>query len=41
MCVFIFLSDSIVADKFAADANTKVVDNNHIEKGWMGLDIGK
>ncbi|MEP6951352.1 MAG: phosphoglycerate kinase, partial [Ginsengibacter sp.] len=33
-------ADSIVADKFAADANTKVVDNNHIEKGWMGLDIG-
>jgi phosphoglycerate kinase len=32
--------DSIVADKFAADANTRVVDNNHIEKGWMGLDIG-
>ncbi|MEP6928075.1 MAG: phosphoglycerate kinase, partial [Ginsengibacter sp.] len=32
--------DSIVADKFAADANTKVVDNNHIDKGWMGLDIG-
>jgi phosphoglycerate kinase len=39
--VVIYLpADSIVADKFAADANTKVVDNNHIEKGWMGLDIG-
>ena len=34
-------ADSIVADKFAADANTKAVDNNHIETGWMGLDIGK
>lgn len=32
--------DSIVADKFAADANTKEVDNQHIETGWMGLDIG-
>lgn len=32
--------DSVVADKFAADANTKVLDNDDIEKGWMGLDIG-
>jgi len=32
--------DSIVADKFAADANAKVCDNKHIEQGWMGLDIG-
>jgi phosphoglycerate kinase len=32
--------DSIVADKFAADANTQTVDNDHIEIGWMGLDIG-
>lgn len=32
--------DSLVADKFAADANTKPVDNNNIEVGWMGLDIG-
>jgi phosphoglycerate kinase len=32
--------DSTVADKFAADANTKAVDNNNIEVGWMGLDIG-
>lgn len=32
--------DSIVADKFAADANTKVADNDSIEPGWMGLDIG-
>ncbi|MBK7884384.1 MAG: phosphoglycerate kinase [Chitinophagaceae bacterium] len=32
--------DSIVADKFAADANTKAVESNHIDKGWMGLDIG-
>lgn len=32
--------DSIVADKFAADANTKEVENGKIENGWMGLDIG-
>ena len=32
--------DSVVADKFAADANSKVCDNKHIEQGWMGLDIG-
>jgi len=34
-------ADSVVADKFAEDANTKMVDNDHIEKGWMGLDIGE
>ncbi len=33
-------ADSVVADKFANDAETKTVDNNHIGKGWMGLDIG-
>ena len=39
--VVIYLpEDSVVADKFAADANTKVVNNDHIETGWMGLDIG-
>lgn len=32
--------DSIIADKFAADANTEVSDNNEIPDGWMGLDIG-
>lgn len=32
--------DAVMADKFAADANTKVVDNEDIEPGWMGLDIG-
>ena len=39
--VKIFLpADSTVADKFAADANTRELDNDHIEPGWMGLDIG-
>ena len=32
--------DSIIADKFDNDANTKVAQNNMIEEGWMGLDIG-
>ncbi len=32
--------DSIIADKFAPDANTKVSDNISIPDGWMGLDIG-
>jgi phosphoglycerate kinase len=38
--VFLLPVDSVVADKFSEDADTKIVDNNHIEKGWMGLDIG-
>ena len=33
-------SDSIVADKFAADANFKNVLSHEIPDGWMGLDIG-
>ncbi|KRY02864.1 Phosphoglycerate kinase, chloroplastic, partial [Trichinella patagoniensis] len=33
-------SDVIVADKFAADANSKVVPASAIPDGWMGLDIG-
>lgn len=32
--------DSVVADKFAADANSQVTNNNAIPNGWMGLDIG-
>lgn len=32
--------DSVIADKFAADANTDVANNNNIKNGWMGLDIG-
>jgi len=37
---FILPTDVIVADKFAADANTKVVSIDAIPDGWMGLDIG-
>ena len=33
--------DSIVADKFAADAHTATAPSNHIPAAWMGLDIGK
>ncbi|MDP3468816.1 MAG: phosphoglycerate kinase [Daejeonella sp.] len=32
--------DSVVADAFAADANTAIAQNNAIPEGWMGLDIG-
>ena len=33
-------SDSVIADKFAADAQTSVSPSNNIPDGWMGLDIG-
>ena len=32
--------DSVIADKFAADANTDVRPSDAIPAGWMGLDIG-
>ncbi|MQY21030.1 phosphoglycerate kinase [Nocardia macrotermitis] len=32
--------DIVVADGFAADAESKVVSANEIPEGWMGLDIG-
>jgi phosphoglycerate kinase len=32
--------DVVVADRFAADATTRVVDAAGIEAGWMGLDVG-
>jgi phosphoglycerate kinase len=34
-------ADSVVANRFAADAETKQVENDDIPKGWMGLDIGE
>merc|ERR1712054_349702 len=37
---FILPTDVIVADKFAADANTKTVSVDAIPDGWMGLDNG-
>ena len=32
--------DSVIADKFAADANTKTCPSDAIPDGWLGLDIG-
>ncbi len=32
--------DIVVADKFAADAQTKIVSATQIPDGWLGLDIG-
>jgi len=32
--------DSVIADKFDANANTEVAMNTSIKDGWMGLDIG-
>lgn len=32
--------DSVLADKFAADAQTQEMASNSIPDGWMGLDIG-
>jgi len=37
---FILPTDIVVADKFAADADNKVVSVDAIPEGWMGLDIG-
>lgn len=34
-------SDSVIADAFAAEANTSVAPSNAIPDGWMGLDIGQ
>ncbi len=33
-------SDSVIANKFAADAETSAAPSNAIPDGWMGLDIG-
>lgn len=32
--------DSVIADKFDAQAKTNIASNNNIPDGWMGLDIG-
>lgn len=37
---FLLPVDVVIADKFAADANSQVVSVNAIPEGWMGLDIG-
>ena len=33
-------ADSVIADKFDANANTSSAPSNNIPSGWMGLDIG-
>ncbi len=33
-------TDSLIANKFANDAETKVAPNTEIPEGWMGLDLG-
>jgi phosphoglycerate kinase len=38
---FYLPKDSIVADKFDANANTQELSNDNIAEGWMGLDIGE
>ncbi|MBF2005643.1 phosphoglycerate kinase [Chlorogloeopsis fritschii PCC 9212] len=37
---FLLPTDVVVADKFAADANSQTVSIENIPDGWMGLDIG-
>ncbi|MEM8504507.1 MAG: phosphoglycerate kinase [Cyanobacteria bacterium P01_D01_bin.1] len=37
---FLLPTDVVLADKFAADANTQTVGADSIPDGWMGLDIG-
>ena len=36
----ILASDVVIADKFSADANTKIVPVTEIPDGWEGIDIG-
>jgi len=37
---FLIPVDNIIADKYDAEANHKLVDSDKIPDGWMGLDIG-
>ena len=39
-CKFVFPDDLVVADKFAADANTQTVPFDKVPADWMALDIG-
>jgi phosphoglycerate kinase len=38
---FYLPKDSVIADKFDANANTQLASNDNIPQGWMGLDIGE
>jgi len=33
--------DSVIADDFSNDANSKISEDQNVESGWMGLDIGR
>lgn len=37
---FVLAVDNIVADKFAADANTQITPIDNVPTGWSGLDVG-
>src|SRR5215472_7036382 len=37
---FLLPGDVVIADRFAADANVKIVAQNEVAKGWRILDIG-
>src|SRR5947207_14195604 len=37
-CTLVLPLDSVAADKFDKDANTRATDSMNIETGWMGLD---
>jgi phosphoglycerate kinase len=39
-CELLLPVDVVIADRFAADAETRVVPAQEIPDGWMGLDIG-
>ncbi|HNQ62222.1 MAG TPA: phosphoglycerate kinase [Bacteroidia bacterium] len=39
-CKLLLPADSVIADKFDKDANTKICNNDNIPDAWMGLDIG-
>ena len=39
-CVLLYPQDLVVADRFAEDAQTKIVPADQVPAGWMALDIG-
>ncbi len=39
-CNFLLPIDIVVADRFSADANIRIVDVNALPAGWEGIDIG-
>jgi phosphoglycerate kinase len=40
-CMLLLPMDSVIADKFAADAQSRNCKSTEIPGGWMGLDIGE